>query len=159
MITNTYLGKTTEERFWEKVNKTKTCWLWDGTRSRERGFISMNGKMISAPRFSYLLNVGEIPEGLCVCHTCDDPRCVNPSHLWLGTHAENMRDMRLKGRVKNERNGRSKHTTEKVREIRELWATGQYTQRELGEKFGVSHTNIYAINKGLLWKTYEHLLK
>lgn len=149
---NTYFGKTTEERFWEKVKKTDGCWEWLGTKSKDRGYISVAGKMISAPRFSYWLHKGEILEGLCVCHTCDNPRCVNPEHLWLGTHADNMKDMRLKGRVKQERNGRAKHSKAEVEEIKKLYATGKYTQRKLGELFGVSHTNVYAICKGIIWK-------
>lgn len=154
MITNTYLGKTTEQRFWDKVEKTDNCWNWLGTKSRGYGFISVCGKMIQAYRYSYMLHYGEIKSGLEICHKCDNPSCVNPSHLFMGTHKDNMRDARHKGQFALERNGRAKHTLKEVEIIKKMYKTGKYSQRKLGEMFGVSHTNIYAIMKGKLWNLY-----
>lgn len=76
------------------------CWLWIGARrSKNYGAIGhSNGKTISAHRAAWLVYVGEIPDGICVLHRCDTPECVNPGHLWLGTHSENMQDMISKGR-------------------------------------------------------------
>ena len=151
MITNTYLGKTTEQRFWDKVEKTDSCWEFNGTKSQKYGQISVSGKMIPAHRFSYMIHKGEIPQGLEVCHKCDNCKCVNPKHLFLGTHKENMEDGRSKGNWARERNGRAKHNWKEIELIKKMYKTGKYSQRKLGEIFGVSHTNIYAIMKGKLW--------
>lgn len=88
-----------EERFWSKVEKTEACWNWVGATSR-RGYGAMNidNRTLQTHRVVYELTYGTIPAGLCVCHHCDNPRCVRPDHLFLGTHADNMHDMVRKGR-------------------------------------------------------------
>lgn len=95
-----YPRKTTEEeRFWAKVDKTETCWLWTAGKDR-RGYgkFKSQGKTVRAHRYSYMLVNGSIPNGLFVCHECDVPGCVNPQHLWLGPPSSNTRDMVLKNR-------------------------------------------------------------
>lgn len=88
-----------EERFFQKVNKTNSCWLWTGAlNSRGYGSMGVAGKAISAHRLSYTWFKGEIPEGMIVCHSCDVPSCVNPDHLWVGSYADNMNDMVNKNR-------------------------------------------------------------
>jgi hypothetical protein len=95
-------GLAISDRFWARVEKTDRCWLWLGPKNdRGYGMFFFDGKRVSAARFSWLLRHGLLPpESLYACHTCDNPSCVNPDHIWLGTAADNMRDMILKGRSK-----------------------------------------------------------
>lgn len=82
-----------EYRFWDKVKKTESCWLWIGAINNNYGcFNKGNRNMIKAHRFSWELAYGEIPKDKFVLHKCDTPRCVNPEHLFLGTHYDNYHD-------------------------------------------------------------------
>jgi hypothetical protein len=95
---------TPDDRFWAKVLKTDDCWLWTGALSRRNcgyGRLRFKGRMVAAHRLSWQLTQGQIPRGLHVLHLCDEPQCVNPSHLFLGTQSENNRDMAEKGRARN----------------------------------------------------------
>lgn len=141
--------KSIEVRFWKYVKKTDSCWLWIGAkRDQKRGYgtiVDNTGKNFRAHRVSWEMHNGQIPDGLFVLHKCDNPSCVNPDHLFLGTQTDNMQDMLRKNRgnqQKGEGNGRSKLTEKDVLLIRKQYASGGITQKKIGEFFGVSNVVI-----------------
>jgi len=95
--------QNTIEDFFDKINKTDTCWLWNSYVDKDGyGKFRFNKKDHRAHRFSYILYKGIIPKDLCICHFCDQPACVNPNHLWVGTKKENNQDRALKNRSNNQ---------------------------------------------------------
>ena len=151
--------KTLEERFWAKVDKDgpNRCWDWTAcTSSSGYGQIKVDGKMKLAHRVSYELHNGPIPEGLCVLHKCDRPRCVNPDCLFLGTHSENMIDMKEKGRgwkAKGSAQGNSKLNESQVSLIKNFLARdlGFGSCAFLGRWFEVNRETISEIKHGRCW--------
>lgn len=93
-----YRNATPADRFWQKVRKSDGCWEWTARVSPEGYGEFWDDRNVRAHRFSWSLVNGPIPDGLMVCHRCDNPRCVRPDHLFLGTNRENIRDMMAKGR-------------------------------------------------------------
>jgi hypothetical protein len=141
--------KPIEERFWKFVDKGKDdeCWNWIGAKKDNGyGVIGLGKKLIRAPRLSYTIAYGEIPEGKFICHRCDNPSCVNPKHLFLGTNQDNMNDMCDKGRQLR------KLTIEEVKKIKQILIYGNKTQVEIGIMFNVDNTTINKIAKGINWK-------
>jgi hypothetical protein len=142
------------ERFFNKVNKTETCWLWTaGCQHSGHGQFTYNGKHVMAHRFSWLLAGHTIPEGLCVCHAphsiCGHKNCVNPQHLRVDTKAANMRDTIADGTsARGTRNHTNKLTEEQVREIRRRCTENQ---RIIAEEFGVSKYTISSIITKRSW--------
>lgn len=149
-----YKIKTIAERFLPRVKKSGNngCWVWQGCQSNGYGRFGIMGVTEYAHRVSWLIFKGFIPAGLFVCHKCDNPICVNPRHLFLGTAKENMKDASKKGRIKipkesyykNERHQVSKLSNDQVRFIRSTKLSGV----ELAERFNVTPTTIsYARRK------------
>ena len=128
------------------------CIEWDKAKDKAGYGVSwLNGKWIRAHRKAYIQNKGEIPDDLVVRHTCDNKACVNPDHLILGDHKQNMADMAAKGRT-NTRRG-STHSKAKLTEqqVHEIKSTFGLSQRELAAKYGVSASLIAAIKLGKAW--------
>lgn len=143
------------ERYWSKVavRGEDECWEWTGGRGGGGyGVFRVDGPSAYAHRLSWKLATGSIPEDKCVCHTCDNPACVNPSHLFLASHVENVRDRDEKGRsARGAKNGNAKLTRDKVREIRRLYASGKHTQETLGQQFGVTDAQVSRIVNRRYW--------
>lgn len=94
-------NRTTAERFWSHVAKSDGCWEWTGTRPHNKyGRFRIGETFVMSHRYSWTITNGAIPEGQCVCHRCDNMKCVRPDHLFLGTHTDNMRDAQGKGRLR-----------------------------------------------------------
>lgn len=171
--------------FWSHVEKHEEgCWTWTGTSASNRGYgyieLGRGRRRIYAHRFSYLLNNGPIPDGLCVCHACDNPQCVRPDHLWTRTRSENALDRHRKGRsaiswfalhpdirlrgddhpyrkhpelhAHGEQNKSSKLNENIVREIRRAYAAGEADTVQLGIRFGVNHSTVSNVIRGKTWK-------
>jgi hypothetical protein len=147
------MTNTLPQRFWDKVDKTNTCWLWRGCASRKGyGGIQVNGKKLRANRVAFELTYGPIPDGLLVLHTCDVPTCVNPAHLYAGTHAQNMKDEVSRNRqaVQDGELGPNAKLTEA--EVRCIY-TDARSQHVLAKAFGVSVMTISFIKRGITWAT------
>ena len=130
------------DRFWNKVNKTDSCWLWIGSKNpKGYGKVKYKRKTIAAHRFSYELHYGPIPIGMYVCHKCDIRNCVNPEHLFLGTAQDNMDDKVNKGRQGKGGGRQRKLTKDQIKEIQSLYVCG-YLQGEIAEMYNVSSPTI-----------------
>jgi hypothetical protein len=156
------MDKTTQQRLWTKVSKggPDECWEWTAAQTGEGyGRFKLNGRLHSPHRLIYELEHGPIGDGMMICHTCDNPSCCNPSHLFKGTRADNMRDAYQKGRVRlgfdrSEQIG-SAHpsarlTETQVKEIRALHADS-LEQREIAKQYGVSDTTVSRIVRRITW--------
>lgn len=157
---------TPAARFWAKVNKSGDCWLWTANSGR-RGYgrFGYNGRTQQAHRVAWQLTHGPIKDGLCVCHSCDVPACVNPAHLWLGTQDENVSDRDKKGRhfsptgerhgsrtqpesrPRGEAHANAKLTTEQVIAIR----ADTRSLRLVAADYGIGQQTVCKIKKGQSW--------
>ena len=140
--------------FWAFIRREADCWIWSGCID-SHGYGCYGKRKIGAHRLMWQLMRGPIPENLCVCHICDNPRCVNPDHLWLGTRSENTKDRHYKGRSKGPI-GEAQHDAKLnygiAEEIRAITSTHNATQREIAARFGVGQTTISNVVTGKRWK-------
>lgn len=135
-----------EERFWKKVSKTETCWLWNAAIS-SNGYgkaCIVKGVFEQAHRLSWQIHFGPIPDNLHVCHRCDVRNCVRPDHLFLGTRIDNMQDCAIKGRQN------SKLNPEAVRAIRDRHAQGERASM-LAAEFRIDKSMVHLIVKRRYW--------
>lgn len=143
------------ELFWNMVeNKDPDdCWLWLGKKTRDGyGSLRRNGRVYSAHRVSYEISTGNSPDGFCVMHTCDNPACVNPRHLMLGTHKENMQDMVRKGRQGVQpKNKKPPIPASDVLSIRRNYLMGQ-SKNSLAREFGITTNSVRDIIKRVIRK-------
>lgn len=136
-----------QQRFFAKVQKTATCWLWTACSDRRGyGSFSIACRTVRAHRASYLIHYGQIPNKMFVCHTCDTPKCVNPSHLFLGLHQDNMDDMVRKGRspktrLYGNRNAKVKLSADDVQTIRKMAANGT-PQKVIAAHYKISQPHV-----------------
>lgn len=153
-------GLSVKERFWLKVDKSGGCWIWQGARSGD-GYGLFTVRLPGGKRKTYLTHkfafeqvFGEVPAGLYVCHHCDNPPCVNPSHLFQGTPGQNIKDSQEKGRrpVSPPRS-EPKHRMDPytVQRIRELVASGAMQTGEVSKEYGISTSNVRYILNGQIW--------
>jgi DNA-binding transcriptional regulator YiaG len=134
------------------VDAVTGCWNYLGTPNSKYGVITKFKNPEKAHRASYRFHVGPIPAGMFVCHRCDNPRCINPDHLFLGSPADNSADMRRKGRSTRGERGSAKLTAENVIEIR---TRRDLTGRAFATRFGVSEATISLIRSGKNWRHLE----
>jgi hypothetical protein len=163
-------------RFWKKVKKTDTCWIWQDKLDKDGyGKIWIRGRNERAHRFIYEQTYGPLPPDHFACHTCDVPYCVNPEHLFAGTQLDNVHDAIAKGRWNYEKRDSAKYTRgaankmtklteEQVREIRRVYKPRRPGRRaqseinenptfvELAQRYGVTKGAISGAVKGLTWK-------
>lgn len=128
-----------------------TCWRWEGAmKTNGYGCMYFNHKLMAAHRRSYILAKGPIPDGLFVCHQCDNPRCVNPDHLHLGTAADNSREAKERGRLGGIWNPNSKTVKLRMEDVTQIkqWFKAGTPVRRIAERFNVSISHVYRIKEG-----------
>lgn len=152
--------KSFTEKFWKNVNKSGDCWIWTGYKDYDGyGRIELNYRNLGAHRVSWELDRGKkIPQGMLICHHCDNPSCVNPKHLFSGTHKDNAKDAVAKGKMRGESMFTSRLKENDVLKIRKEYkkAGGHGSRtllaRRLSKEFGVHYTTIINAATGSTWK-------
>lgn len=145
-------------RFWSKVDiqGPNDCWNWTGCKARGYGQFRLNGSARKAHRVAWQIANGYLAPEMVVCHHCDNPSCVNPAHLFVGTHADNVADKMTKGRYQHgvslgENHGLHVLSENDVLEIRRMYRNGGYTYSDLGQRFHVSRMQIGRVVNGQSW--------
>lgn len=159
------MSDTWEAAFWAKTNRSGECWVWTGRRNPKGYGLAWNRARLTgnrradegAHRIAWVLINGPIPAGLCVLHRCDNPPCIRPDHLWLGTKADNSADMKAKGRTYRPTWIGAAVPTAKITdviasEIRRKYATGSVTQAELARQYGLTPPTVSAVITRRTWR-------
>ena len=150
------MKKSLEERFWSRADKKSSdeCWEWLGSKLRGGyGNLNQEGHTLQAHRYSYVLHIGDIPKGMLVCHSCDNPGCVNPEHLFLGTHLTNAMDKVSKDRqIKGEGIYNHKIVEADAIRIRELYSQGNLSMRKIAKMFGLCYSETNAVINKRTWR-------
>lgn len=154
--------------FWNKVDKSSGCWNWTAALNEKGYGIFHDGlRTDKAHRIAWRLLIGEIKDNLCVLHKCDNPRCVNPDHLFLGTRADNNADMKSKGRhvpggtytsgnyVRGADHHEAKVNPDIVREIRSKYIPGVYGYMRLAKEYGLGASTVHKIIHRRTWDHVE----
>ena len=148
--------KNLRERFLSRCQRQddEECWEWQGAKtSSGYGYLRVGFQRVAAHRLSYELFIGPLPQDLFVCHACDNPKCVNPSHLRAGTHRDNMDDLLARRRsTAGERHRLHKLNAPQVSVMRHIYSSGAMSQREIAFLFGVEQTQVSRIIRRVNWK-------
>lgn len=153
------------ERFMSHVTKTESCWEWTAAKNEKGyGVVGVGGRTYKAHRWLYAITIGSIPESLCLLHSCDNPSCVNPAHLVLGTRADNNKDMCDKGRhatvedytkegcyPRGENHHAARLTANMVAQLREDRSVGM-SYSKLSSKYGISSGHCHRIVNNKAWR-------
>lgn len=150
------------KRFFDKIVKTDSCWNWTAALRGKSGYgcLKYKNKVIDAHRFSWILHNGDIPNNLLVCHSCDNRKCVNPNHLFLGTASDNMQDCLKKGRLKIPRTklGRippnAVLSKTEVVSIKNKLQTNTVSLKKLAEELSIPYQTLRDIKGNRSYKTY-----
>lgn len=145
------------DRLMEKITISDSgCWEWNAARfGNGYGAFRFHGKNIHAHRASWILKYGEIPSGLFVCHKCDNRKCVNPDHLFLGSNQDNLNDMKSKGRSgRGIKNAMHRYSEEVIRRVKEM-KVQFFTQKKTAQETGVNKSTISMIWSGKTWRHIE----
>lgn len=166
-----YCSRDCNSKFWHQVVKSDTCWEWQGDHTANGyGRLTVRGQRVVAHRHSWEMHFGPIPDGMIVCHHCDNPPCIRPDHLFLGSHQDNMADAANKGRMRQGALRRlidhpgavlrgsdcpwAKLTEAQVQELRSRYAAGGITQKQLAEDYALHPMTVFQIIHRLRW---DHL--
>ncbi len=142
-----------EIRFWKMVTKGSACWTWTGSLGGSRyGVFKLNGKLIKAHRASWVFSGQTIPDGMKVLHRCDNPVCVNPDHLFIGTQCDNILDMENKGRGRHPSGVDHSNAKLSATSVEFIRNSGD-SMADLARKFGVSRQAVFKVKRNITWRT------